>query len=58
MEAVTGQAFEQTVRLEAIKAAARVASVHETVGNLLVHAEWIAAFILEGKQSLIETKAA
>ena len=58
MSAVTGKAFEQAVRLEAIKAAVKVSSIHETVGNLLVHADWISIFILEGKQPLIEAKAA
>jgi len=56
MNPVTGKVFEQTIRLEAIKAAARVASIHETTGNLLVHADWISTFIFEGKQPLIETE--
>jgi hypothetical protein len=56
MKAVTGQMFNQKVRLEAIKAAASVASMRENVGNLLVHAEWISTFIIEGKQPLIESE--
>lgn len=58
MKAVTGKAFEQTVRLEAVKAAASVASIYETAGisNLLTHAEWISTFILEGQQPVLDTK--
>jgi hypothetical protein len=45
METVTGQ----LIRLEAIKAAARVASQYDGVANLLIHAGWVSTFIEEGK---------
>lgn len=37
------------VRLEALRAAARVAQPHDDVGNLLIHTEWIYQFLTTGK---------
>ncbi len=41
---------EQEVRLEAVKAASRVVSEYDDIGNLMVHARWLSDFILTGKQ--------
>lgn len=49
MEAVT----EQQIRLEAVKTAAKIASPHDEIGNLLVHAGWISSFIIEGKNPIL-----
>ncbi len=42
--------FEQEVRLEAVRAARRVASEYDGIGNLMVHARWLSDFILTGNQ--------
>ena len=42
--------FQQQARLEAVKAASRVVSRYDDIGNLLVHAGWLARFILTGNQ--------
>lgn len=48
---------EINVRLESIKAAAAVASRHEGIANLLVHAEWVNAYIITGKSPAVGTLA-
>ena len=42
--------FEQEVRLEAVKAASRVASEYASISNLMVHARWLSDFISTGSQ--------
>ena len=42
--------FEQEARLEAVRAACRVASEYEGIGNLMVHARWLSDFILTRNQ--------
>ncbi len=42
--------FEQEVRLEAVKAASKVASEYDGIGNLMIHARWVSYFILTGNQ--------
>lgn len=37
------------VRLEAVKAAAKVASPSDGIGNLLIHARWLAGYISTGE---------
>ena len=46
---------EKEIRLESIKAASRVASPYEGVGNLLTHADWLTSFILTGNRPEVET---
>ena len=45
--------FEQQVRLDAVRAAVKVASPHYDAANLLVHAKWFAQFILNGDDPVI-----
>jgi hypothetical protein len=40
---------EVLVRLEAVKSAAKVSSPSGSIGNLLIHADWLASYILTGK---------
>lgn len=42
------------IRMAAIDAAATVASPADDIGNLLVHAEWIASYIATGRLPEIE----
>jgi hypothetical protein len=44
---------EQDIRMEAVKAAARVSGEHDGIANLLIHAEWIETFIIRGKDAVI-----
>jgi len=42
------------VRLEAVKAAARVSSPYDGIGNLLIHAQWLANYVLTGTPPEVE----
>ena len=42
--------FEQEVRLEAVKAAVGVSTKSASIGNLMVHAQWLSDFISTGSQ--------
>lgn len=53
MEAPINVSDKALVRLEAVKAAARVCSPREGVGNLLIHAGWLADYILSGESPAI-----
>jgi hypothetical protein len=51
------QALQRTeIRMRAIEAAANVASPSDDIGNLLVHAEWIASYVVTGQMPEIETE--
>lgn len=57
MQASFGKRSKVNVRLESIKAAFTVASPHDDVANLLVHADWVASYILAGKSPAVGTMA-
>jgi hypothetical protein len=45
MQALSGT----EIRLRAIESAAKVAGPRDDIGNLLIHAQWIASYIGTGK---------
>ena len=47
---------EQDIRLEAVKAAARVSGEHDGISNLLIHADWITTFVIHGKDAVLVDK--
>lgn len=46
---------EAEIRMRAIEAAAAVAAPHDDIGNLLVHADWIASYIETGRMPEVES---
>jgi hypothetical protein len=49
---------EILIRLESVKAAAKVCSDSEGIGNLLIHARWLAEFIISGEPPTISRSGA
>lgn len=45
------------IRLESVRLAAMVASPHDGIANLLIHAAWVADYILDGKSPALGTVA-
>lgn len=46
---------ETEIRMRAIEAAAAVALPSDDIGNLLVHADWIASYVETGKMPQIDS---